>query len=87
MTLKILEWTAFAAVLAILAVMGGCESPKPQRVETLIDNATADRPAFIDTVAAEAAHEREQAAQAAAIEAVQADGWKGWHPPFEPIDE
>ena len=82
MTLKIIEWTAFAAVLALLAVMGDYESPKPQRVETLIDAATAERMAEIqadtDWRGAEQEFEAERARQ---------NGWQGWHPPFEPADE
>lgn len=82
MTLKIIEWTAFAAILAILAVMGGCESPKPQRVETLIDAATAERMAEI-----QADTDWRGAVQEFNAERARQNGWQGWHPPFEPVDE
>lgn len=82
MTLKIIEWTAFAAVLAILAVMGGCESPKPQRVETLSDAATAERMAEI-----QADTDWRGAVQEFEAERARQNGWQGWHPPFEPADE
>lgn len=82
MPLKIIEWTAFAAVLALLAVMGGCESPKPQRVETLIDAATAERMAEI-----QADTDWRGAVQEFEAERVRQNGWQGWHPPYEPADE
>ena len=81
MTLKIIEWTAFAAVLALLSVMGGCESPKPQRVETLID-ATAERMAEI-----QADTDWRAAVQEFNAERARQNGWQGWHPPYEPADE
>ena len=82
MTLKILEWTAFAAVLAILTVMGGCESPKPQRVETLSDATTAERMAEI-----QADTDWRGARQEFEAERARQNGWQGWHPPYEPADE
>lgn len=82
MTLKIIEWTAFAAVLALLAVMGDYESPKPQRVETLIDAATAERMAEI-----QADTDWRGARQEFEAERARQNGWQGWHPPFEPADE
>lgn len=84
MTLKILEWTAFTAVLAILAVMGGCEAP--QTVKTEIQPAVFAEPP-------EAAHYREMAeafeaaaksARESEKRALEADQ-STIIPPYEPV--
>lgn len=80
---KMIAWASFVAVLAALAVSGGCEAPKQKRVETLINDAvTVDRMA-----AAQADTDWRGAKQEFEAERVRQNGWQGWHPPFEPIGE
>lgn len=89
MTLKIIEWTAFAAALLLIAVYGGCEA-QPAKTPAPAWDAAKTRQEVEETVAwmkRMNAVEAEQAARdAKAAKEFEGADRSDWHPPYEPAE-
>ena len=86
---KVIDWILFFAVLAVLAVYGGCEA-QPAKTPPPAWDAAKTRQEVEETVAwmrRMNAVEAEQAARdAEAIKAVEEADQSDWHPPYEPAE-
>jgi hypothetical protein len=87
---KVINWMLFSAVLAALAVYGGCEAQPAKTPPPAWDAAKTRQEVEADIVWMRRmnAVEAEQAArEAEAIKAVEEADRSDWHPPYELIED
>ena len=87
---KVINWMLFTAVLAVLAVYGGCEAQPANTAPPAWDAAKTRQEveANIAWMKRMNAVEAEQAArEAEAVKAVEEADRTDWHPPYEPIGD
>lgn len=86
---KAINWILFTAVLAVLAVYGGCEAQPAKTPPPAWDAAKTRQEVEADIAWMKRmnAVEAEQAArETEAIKAVEEADRSDWHPPYEPVE-
>ena len=87
---KVIDWILFFAVLAVLAVYGGCEAQPAKTPPPAWDAAKTRQEVEAEVAWMQRmnAVEAEQAArEAEAVKAVEEADRSDWHPPYEPIGD
>ena len=86
---KVINWMLFFAVLAVLAVYGGCEAQPAKTPPPAWDAAKTRQEVEAEVAWMQRmnAVEAEQAArEAEAVKAVEEADRTDWHPPYEPAE-